>query len=255
VANGRIQHETPFEEIYIQPSAGDAGAALGSALRVWHEVLGNGPKGRHRMINAFVGPGYTDEEMRAALEEKGVEYERSGDVCGEAAKSLAAGKIICWFQGRMEYGPRALGNRSILADPRTAEMKDILNSRVKHREGFRPFAPAVPAERAGEYFDTRGASAPFMLKVFAVHESKRDVIPAVTHVDGTARVQTVSREENERYYDVITKFGEITGVPVILNTSFNVRGEPIVTTPADAVRCFLGTDIDEMFLGDYIVRK
>jgi carbamoyltransferase len=134
-------------------------------------------------------------------------------------------------------------------------MKDVLNARIKHREGFRPFAPAIPAERAEEYFETGGAYAPFMLKVFSVRPDKRDVIPAVTHVDGTARVQTVRREENERYYDLITAFGEITGVPVVLNTSFNVRGEPIVTTPADAVRCFLGTDIDELVLGNYVVSK
>jgi carbamoyltransferase len=155
----------------------------------------------------------------------------------------------------MEYGPRALGNRSILADPRPPEMKDILNARVKHREGFRPFAPAVPVERADEFFEIGGADAPFMLKVFPVRPEKRDVIPSITHVDGTARVQTVRREENPRYYDLITALGEITGVPVVLNTSFNVRGEPIVNTPADAVRCFLGTDIDALFLGDLLLEK
>jgi carbamoyltransferase len=153
----------------------------------------------------------------------------------------------------MEYGPRALGNRSILADPRPPEMKDILNARVKHREGFRPFAPAVLEEVADEWFETGGYTAPYMLKVFAVRPEKRSELPAVTHVDGTGRVQTVNRDQNARYYDLIRAFGERTGVPVVLNTSFNVRGEPIVCTPRDAVRCFLSTEIDTLFLGDYVV--
>jgi carbamoyltransferase len=155
----------------------------------------------------------------------------------------------------MEYGPRALGNRSILADPRSPDTKDILNARIKHREAFRPFAPAIPADRAEEYFETGGAEAPFMLKVFPVRPEKRGVIPSVTHVDGTARVQTVRREANPRYHDLIVEFGEITGVPVVLNTSFNVRGEPIVNTPADAVRCFKGTNLDALILGDFLLVK
>ena len=255
VANGRLQRETPFEEIFIQPSAGDAGAALGAALRVWHDVLGNGAKGRWRMVNACLGPEYGEEEMRAALTEAGLAFRKVEDAPAEAARRLAEGKILGWYQGRMEYGPRALGNRSILADPRNPETKDILNARVKHREGFRPFAPAVPAERAEEFFETGGAEAPYMLKVFDVRPEKRDVIPSITHVDGSARVQTVRREQNERYYDLITKFGEITGVPVVLNTSFNVRGEPIVNTPKEAVECYLGTEMDGLILGDLLTEK
>jgi carbamoyltransferase len=255
VANGRLVRETPFKEIFVQPSAGDAGAALGSALRVWHEVLGKGQEGRWTMVNACLGPGYPEERLLSALEAAGVEYRRCEDAPKEAAALIAEGRIITWYQGRMEYGPRALGNRSILADPRNPETKDILNARVKHREGFRPFAPAVLAERANEFFECGDAEAPYMLKVFDVRPEKRDVIPSVTHVDGSARVQTVRREQNQRYYDVIHAFGELTGVPVILNTSFNVRGEPIVNTPEQAIACFLGTDIDALFLGDYLITK
>jgi carbamoyltransferase len=253
VANGRLQNETPFEEIFVQPSAGDAGAALGSALRVWHEVLGRRGEGRHRMNEAYLGPSYPEEEMQAALESAGLAFRRSEDVAREAAERLARGEILGWFQGRMEYGPRALGNRSILADPRPEGMKDRLNARVKHREGFRPFAPAVLEEACGDWFATGGASAPFMLKVFPVRDDRLGRLPAVTHVDGSARVQTVRRDQNARYYDVIRHFGELTGVPVILNTSFNVRGEPIVCTPADAVACYLSTDLDTLVLGDFVV--
>jgi carbamoyltransferase len=255
VANGRIQRETPFTDIFVQPSAGDAGAALGAALRVWHEILGRGDEGRYRMENAYQGPEFTEEEMVAALEEREVEWVRTENAPAEAAKRLADGEILGWYQGKMEYGPRALGNRSILADPRKAETKDVVNARVKHREPFRPFAPAVTVEAAPEYFETGGAEAPFMLKVFDVVPEKRSVIPAVTHVDGSARVQTVRREANPRYYGIIEEFGKLTGVPVILNTSFNIRGEPIVCTPADAVACFLGTGIDTLFLGDLVATK
>ncbi|MHC4469484.1 MAG: carbamoyltransferase family protein [Planctomycetota bacterium] len=255
VANGRIQRETPFTDIFVQPSAGDAGAALGAALRVWHEILGRGDEGRFRMVNAFHGPEYSEEEMIAALEDHGLTWSRSENAPREAAERIARGEIIGWFQGKMEYGPRALGNRSILADARGPDTKDIVNARVKHREPFRPFAPAVTAEAAPEYFETGGAEAPFMLKVFPVREEKREVIPAVTHVDGSARVQTVRPEQNQRYYDIIRSFGEITGVPVILNTSFNIRGEPIVCTPADAVACYLGTGLDALILGDLVTAK
>jgi carbamoyltransferase len=255
VANGVISRQSSFEQIFVQPSAGDAGAALGAALRVWHEVLGHGTEGRHVMTNAYLGPSHPDEELRAAAESAGIPFHRSENVSGEAAEHLARGEILGWFQGRMEYGPRALGNRSILADPRNPEMKDILNARVKHREGFRPFAPAIIDERTDEFFMTNGARAPYMLKVFDVWPDKRDVIPSVTHVDGSARVQTVARDANPRYYDLIKAFGEKTGVPVVINTSFNIRSEPIVCTPADAVRCFLGTGIDTLFLGDYVLSK
>jgi len=255
VANGRIQRETPFREIFVQPAAGDSGAALGAALRLWHQYEVRGDRGRHVLSNAFLGPEFSEEDSRAALEARSLEFRRVGDAPAEAAERLARGEIVGWFQGAMEFGPRALGNRSILADPRRPETKDIVNARVKHREGFRPFAPAILAERAGEYFETGGAEAPYMLKVFDVRPEKRDVIPAVTHVDGSARVQTVRRSQNAPYYDVIKAFGEKTGVPVVLNTSFNVRGEPIVCTPAHAVDCFLGTGIDTLFLGSLMTEK
>lgn len=255
VANGRIQRETPFKEIFVQPSAGDAGAALGAALRVWHEVLKKGGEGRHRMEHAFLGPEFDEDRMRSALEQAGVEYRKVDDPCAEAAERLAQGEMLGWFQGRMEYGPRALGNRSILADPRKESTKDALNARVKHREGFRPFAPAVIVEETDNWFETNGATAPFMLKVFDVRPEKRSQLGAVTHVDGSARVQTVSRDQNPRYYDVIRRFGEITGVPIVLNTSFNIRGEPIVHAPENAVACFLGTELDTLFLGDFVVEK
>ncbi len=255
VANGRIQRETPFEEIFVQPSAGDAGAALGAALRVWHEVLDRGSAGRHRMEHAYLGPEFPPERMRAALLGKGLSPRTSEDVSREAAERLARGEILGWYQGRMEYGPRALGNRSILADPRRVEMKDILNARVKHREGFRPFAPLVTAEAAPDFFETGGREAPFMLRVFRVRPEKRELIPAVVHVDGTARVQTLRRSQNPRAYDLVARFGRLTGVPVVLNTSFNVRGEPIVCTPEDAVACYLGTGLDTLVLGDLVVSK
>jgi carbamoyltransferase len=255
VANGRLVRETPFEEIFVQPSAGDAGAALGAALRVWHEVLGNGQTGRWIMPNACLGPEYPADAAEKALEGSGLEWRKCEDAPREAAQLVSEGKIIGWYQGRMEYGPRALGNRSIIADPRDPKTKDIVNARVKFREGFRPFAPAVLAERAHEFFDCGDAEAPYMLKVFDVKEDKRDVIPSVTHVDGSARVQTVRREQNERYYDLIKAFGEITGVPVVLNTSFNVRGEPIVNEPQQAVDCFKGADMDALFLGDFVALK
>ncbi len=255
VANGRLVRETPFKEIFVQPSAGDAGASLGAALRVWHEVLGKGQEGRWTMKNACLGPEYTAEEYRSALEGSGLDFHESGDAPREAAERIARGEIIGWYQGRMEYGPRALGNRSILADPRNPKTKDIVNARVKFREGFRPFAPAVLAERAAEFFECGNAEAPYMLKVFDVIPEKRAVIPSVTHVDGSARVQTVRREQNERYYDIIRAFGELTGVPVVLNTSFNVRGEPIVNTPQQAVHCFQGADMDALILGDYVALK
>jgi carbamoyltransferase len=255
VANGRLVRETPFREIFVQPSAGDAGAALGAALRVWHEVLGRGQEGRWTMVNACLGPAYPPEDLLYALEASGLSFRKSENAPREAAERIARGEIIGWYQGRMEYGPRALGNRSILADPRNPQTKDILNARVKFREAFRPFAPAVLADRAAEFFECGNAEAPYMLKVFAVVPGKRAVIPSVTHVDGSARVQTVRREQNERYYDVIKAFGDLTGVPVILNTSFNVRGEPIVNTPRQAVECFMGADMDALVLGDYVAVK
>ncbi len=250
--NGKILKETSCKQIFIQPAAGDAGTAIGSALYIYNGLLCK-PRS-FTMKHAYLGPEYIKNEIQLTLEKYKCKYTYYNEVEFEAAKLLAQGKIVGWFQGRMEFGPRALGNRSILADPRKAEMKDILNAKVKHREIFRPFAPATLDESFQEYFNTDDKS-PYMILVSDVKEDKHSVIPAVTHVDGTGRLQTVNREYNPKYWNLINQFGKITGVPVILNTSFNVKGEPIVCTPEDAVKCFLGTNIDYLVIGNYIVTK
>jgi carbamoyltransferase len=252
VMNGKIAASGIFDEIFIQPAAGDAGTGLGAAL--WIDAQQNPDSQPWVQTHASLGPEYADEEIVAALECYKLEFRREDDICQEAARLLSEGAILGWFQGRMEVGPRALGNRSILADPRSDEMKDILNRKVKHREPFRPFAPSVLADRAGDFFTTAQPS-PFMLLVCDVKPDKRDVVPAITHVDGTARVQTVERQANPRYYDMIEAFGNLTGVPMVLNTSFNVRGEPIVNSPEDAVKCFMGTGIDYLVIGDFVATK
>jgi carbamoyltransferase len=252
VMNGRILRESRFTDVFVQPMANDAGTSLGAALYVYHVKLGHPRVAPLRDI--YLGPEFASEDFEKALQRHPVRWHRSEDPAREVARLLADGKIIGWFQGRMEVGPRALGNRSILADPRRPEMKDVINARVKHREGFRPFAPSVLEEKAGEYFE-RSYTSPYMILNFEVRPEKRDVIPSVTHVDGTARVQTVARAVNPLYYRLIEEFEGLTGVPVLLNTSFNVRGEPIVYTPEDAIRCFLATDMDRLVLGDHIVEK
>ena len=263
VANGRILRETPFEELYIQPAAGDSGGAVGAALYAYHALLG---KARvFTMDHAYWGREYSHSETKAALEAQGVKYElvdHEDRLVDVVADELARGRVIGWHQGRFEWGPRALGNRSIIADPRRAEMKDIVNTKIKFREPFRPFAPSVLAEHADRYFDLRDGrdvwpedAAKFMLVVLPVAEDKRGTIPAVTHAGGTGRLQTVTRESNPRYYKLIERFNEATGVPVILNTSFNLRGEPIVTTPQNALATFYGSGIDTLVLGDFVVRK
>jgi carbamoyltransferase len=251
VMNGRILLETPFEEFFAQPAAADDGASLGSALEV-----SVGKYGRPRPKDGFTytGPEFTEAEMEQALVDAGVEYERMDDIAGHAAAKIADGKIIGWVQGRMECGPRALGNRSLLADPRHAESKERMNEKVKHREPFRPFAPSCLAERAGEYFVSDYPS-PVMLLVFDVLEHQRAAVPAITHVDGTARVQTVSRADNPLYYELISKFDALTGVPMLVNTSFNDNNEPIVCTPQDAIACYLKTDVDALALGPFWVEK
>jgi carbamoyltransferase len=251
VLNGRLLAETPFERIFIQPAAGDAGNALGAALRVWHHQMGR-PR-RWRMEHAYLGPGYEEADFKQALIGCGLPVRRVGNPAAEAAGLLAESKIIGWFQGRAEVGPRALGARSILADPRRPETKDLLNAEVKHREGFRPFAPSVLHEKGAEYFDGYHPS-PFMLLVLPVALDKRGVIPAVTHVDGTGRLQTVD-QANGLFYRLIKEFEQRTGVPVVLNTSFNVAGEPIVNRPSEAVSDFLHTGINALFLGPYLVEK
>ncbi|MFN8522502.1 MAG: carbamoyltransferase N-terminal domain-containing protein [Chloroflexota bacterium] len=263
VANGRILRETDFEELYIQPAAGDAGGALGAALYAYHALMGK-PR-TFTMDHAYWGRGYSPDEIRTALDARGVTYdlvENEDRLCETVAGELASGRVIGWYQDRFEWGPRALGNRSIIADPRRDEMKDIVNTKIKFREPFRPFAPSVLADRAGEYFDLTGGRnawpkdpAKFMLVVLPVAEDKREAIPAVTHAGGTGRLQTVTPEGNRRYHKLISSFGDQTGVPVILNTSFNLRGEPIVTTPANALNTFYRSGIDTLVLGDFIVRK
>jgi carbamoyltransferase len=258
VANGRIFERTPFERVYVQPAAGDAGLAVGAAYFIHHQILRR-PRS-FVMGHAFWGPEFSPERIRAAvaasrLAESGMEIvERPvEEIAREAAKEIAAGRILGWFQGRAEWGPRALGNRSIVADPRRAEMKDILNQRIKHREIFRPFAPSILEESTAEYFE-KSYPSPFMTLAYSVRPEKRSVIPAPTHVDGTGRLQTVNREANPRYWRLIREFANLTGVPVVLNTSFN-DNEPIVCRPEEAIDCFLRTKMDALVLGDILIRK
>lgn len=255
--NGAIARSGLFDDIFVQPAAGDEGGGLGAALQAWHDTR-NGDSSRGALRHVYHGPRFDDEDILAALlaQRDRLQWTRSAGVEEETAAALAAGAVVGWFQGRMEFGPRALGNRSILADPRPADMKDRINEKVKHREGFRPFAPAVPEEDAARYFDMTGLrTSPFMLFVVPVHEDFRPKIPAVTHVDGTARVQTVSRDSNPFFWNLLRAFERRSGLPVLLNTSFNVMHEPIVCTPADAIRCFLHTDIDMLVLGDFVVHR
>lgn len=257
VTNERVFRSSRFEEIYVMPNAGDLGQALAGAL--WAErALANGSARSLRDTDGL-GPLYREADIEQALSERGlpkaaIAVHRLEQPAEAAARLVAQGHIVGWFQGGSEFGPRSLGYRSILADPRDPGMKDRLNERVKHRESFRPFAPAVLAERAGEFFELEGES-PFMLRVVDVHPSMREVIPSVTHVDGTARVQTVSHTGHPGFYALIAAFDRITGVPVVLNTSFNVAGKPIVETPGDALDCFLSTEIDALFLHDFLVSK
>jgi carbamoyltransferase len=258
VANGKICDSTPFEQVYVQPAAGDAGLAVGAAYYVWHQKLGK-PRS-FVMDHAYWGPRFSAAEIRAALEASGIAREGyivaelpEQELARQAAAIIADGKILGWFQGRAEWGPRALGNRSIVADPRRADMKDILNRRIKHREIFRPFAPSILAEATGEWF-AKSHPSPFMTLAYAVRPEKRGLIPAPTHVDGTGRLQTVTREANPRYHALISAFRDLTGVPVVLNTSFN-DNEPIVCRPEEAIDCFLRTKMDALVLGDFLVTR
>jgi carbamoyltransferase len=251
VMNARLLAETPFEHIFIQPAAGDAGNALGAALHVWHQSMGR-PR-EWRMTHANLGPEWAEGDCKEVLTSRKLPFREVSDPAAEAAELLAQSKIVGWFQGRAEVGPRALGARSILADPRRAEMKDIVNAEVKHREGFRPFAPSVLDERGPEYFEGYYPN-PFMLLVLPITKDKQHVIPAVTHVDGTGRLQTVTKD-TPLYHRLIEEFDRRTGVPVVLNTSFNLRGEPIVHRPEEALTDYLNTGMDALFLGPYLVQK
>ncbi len=259
VANGRIMRETPFENVFIQPAAGDAGGAVGAALYAYHVIFGH-PR-RFTMEHAYWGAEYSEAEMAQAIEASGFEYERFDDdekLLDRAVDALVNRKVIGWYQGRFEWGPRALGNRSILADPRWEEMKEIVNTKIKFREPFRPFAPVVIEERAHEYFSTPNLDVQYppryMLMVSGIHEDKQDKIQAVNH-NGTGRLQSVRKEWNPRYHRIIEKFGEATGVPVLLNTSYNLRGEPIVNTPEEALNTFRASDIDQLVMGPFLVKK
>lgn len=278
VANGRLLREGPFKDIWIQPAAGDAGGALGAALSVWYEYLGHERKAESgdSMSGSYLGPRFTDEQIQHYLDSVNAKYVRLDDseLMPQLADILSQENVVGWFQGRMEFGPRALGGRSILGDPRSQAMQSVMNLKIKYRESFRPFAPSVLAERVSDYFEIDRAS-PYMLLVAPVSEQirikmtveqenlfgidklniPRSQIPAITHVDYSARVQTVHQETNPRYYDLLQHFEQYTGCPVIVNTSFNVRGEPIVCTPEDAYRCFMRTEMDYLVLENFLLAK
>ena len=259
VANGKIRSHTPFRDVFIQPAASDNGTALGAALYAWHQVLGN-PRS-FVMEHGYWGTAYPDANVSSALamrndsewEYESSEYASEAELCAETARLIAQGSVVGWFQGRMEWGARALGNRSILADPRRRDMRDLINTKIKFREKFRPFAPSVATEALHEYFED-AVPDPFMQQVYPVLPAKRELLAAITHVDGTGRLQTVTAETNPRYHRLIMEFAKLTGVPVLLNTSFN-ENEPIVDTPEQALDCFLRTRMDALVIGNTVVKR
>jgi carbamoyltransferase len=259
VANGKVRANTRFEDVYIQPASGDNGTALGAAYQIWNQVLGK-PRG-FVMAHAYWGTEYPHADVEGILSERASNpaefvvkhYADEDETCRETAKLIAAGNVIGWYQGKMEWGARALGNRSILADPRRADMRDLINAKIKFREKFRPFAPSILEESLDEYFE--GAAAdPFMQQVYPVRPEKRAILPAITHADCSGRLQTVSEATNRRYYKLIKQFAELTGVPVVLNTSFN-ENEPVVDTPAQALDCFLRTRMDVIVINNTSIRR
>jgi carbamoyltransferase len=258
VANGKIFDSTGFENVYVHPAAGDGGLSVGAAFHVWHQILA---KPRAFVMNhAYWGPGYSRDQTRRAIDTSAIAHQgysvaelSEPDLMRNTAQIVADGKILGWFQGRAEWGPRALGNRSIVADPRRPEMKEILNRRIKHREIFRPFAPSILAESTGDYFE-KSHPSPFMSLAYSVRPEMREKIPAPTHVDGTGRLQTVTREANPRYWQLIKAFENLTAVPVVLNTSFN-DNEPIVCRPEEALDCFLRTQMDALVLNDFLITR
>ena len=278
VANGRLLREGPFEELWIQPAAGDAGGALGCALATWHEYLDQ-PRScdtQDAMQGAYLGPAFTDAEARESLESVGAVYNtlEASELYSSVAELLAKGNVVGWFQGRMEFGPRALGARSIIGDPRNIEMQSVMNLKIKYRESFRPFAPAVLAERIADYFE-QAEDSPYMLLVANVREMLRKQVsveddqlfgidklnvlrselPAITHIDYSARIQSVHKETNPQFHALLSAFDQLTGCGVLVNTSFNVRGEPIVCTPLDAYRCFMRTEMDSLVIGNMVFAK
>jgi len=279
VANGKILNEKIFENIWVQPAAGDAGGALGAALALWHIDQKN-PRNINNeddMLGSYLGPEYSQTEIEMELKRLGARFKilSESEIINQTSRDLSAGNAIGWFQGRMEFGPRALGCRSILGDPRSPDMQKNLNLKVKYRESFRPFAPSILAEELNNWFDINSYS-PYMLMVSKVKKNKcipmtksdeklfgieklnvkRSEVPAITHVDYSARIQTVHEHTNKKYYKLLSKFKELTGCPILVNTSFNVRGEPIVNTPEDAFRCFMGTDLDNLAIGNcYLIKS
>ncbi|MEC7843349.1 MAG: carbamoyltransferase C-terminal domain-containing protein, partial [Candidatus Latescibacterota bacterium] len=278
VGNGRILRDGPFEKIWIQPAAGDAGGALGAAMSIWYRYLGNNREVdcRDSMQSSLLGPQYSDSHIERNLLAQGAvaTHLDEGEIIVKVAEILAEEKVVGWFQDRMEFGPRALGSRSILADPRSPKTQSVVNLKIKFRESFRPFAPSVLVDHVQDYFEL-DAESPYMLQVAPVKKDRRIImtdeeknlfgieklniprsdVPAVTHVDYSARVQTVSQEKNPRYYELIEEFYRITGCPLLVNTSFNVRGEPIVCTPEDAYRCFMRTEMDFLVIGNFLLNK
>jgi carbamoyltransferase len=263
VANGKVLERTPFRKLYVQSAGGDAGGAIGAAFATWHRLGGASARRHFVMDHAYWGPSATPEQIASAIAARRADFDAAGctieriadeaTLCKRTAEEIALGKVIGWFQGRLEWGPRALGNRSILGDPRRADMKDILNLKIKRRESFRPFAPSILRESVAEWFET-DADVPFMMQVFKIREARRKEIPAVTHVDGTGRLQTVTWAGNPRYARLIQSFRDITGVPMVLNTSFN-ENEPVVCRPEEAIDCFLRTRMDVLVLGDTLIRR
>ncbi|MGB8192329.1 MAG: carbamoyltransferase [Chitinophagaceae bacterium] len=255
VANGQVLRKGPFKKLYVQPAANDAGGAIGAAIMAHIELTGTRPL-TQKLKHVYLGPSYSSNEVATLLESTGLNYldlrDQSDELFRLTARRIAAGKVIGWFQGKMEFGPRSLGSRSILADPRNETMRDRINAMVKKREGFRPFAPAVRLSKAKEHFDLDHDS-PFMLETCQVISGMN--LPAITHVDGSARVQTVDDVTNKKFYSLLKAFDEFTGCPILLNTSFNVKGEPIVCTPEDALRCFITTDIDCLVINDFIIDR
>lgn len=275
VANGKVLRQSPFKRLYVQSAAGDAGGAIGAAIHAWHQLGRAAPEpaesalagdplaGRFVMDHAYLGPAATDQEIAALLEARRGEIIDAGcqiehitdeaELCRRTAEAVARGEVIGWFQGRMEWGPRALGNRSIVCDPRRNDMKDILNLKIKRRESFRPFAPSILKEHEAEWFEEDG-DVPFMMQVYQIREEKRPLIPAVTHVDGSGRLQSVYKATNPRYWQLIESFRALTDVPMVLNTSFN-ENEPVVCRPSEALDCFLRTNMDVLVLGNYIITR
>ena len=263
VANGKIFERSPFKKVYVQSAGGDAGGAIGAAFATWHKVGGDKAKRHFVMDHAYWGPSATPQQISSAIAERQADFDAAGctiehmddeaALCTRTAQAISEGKVIGWFQGRLEWGPRALGNRSILGDPRRADMKDILNLKIKRRESFRPFAPSILREAVKDWFETDD-DVPFMMQVFKIKPDRRKQIPAVTHVDGSGRLQTVTRSANPRYWALISAFRDITGVPAVLNTSFN-ENEPVVCKAEEAIDCFLRTKMDVLVLGDTFITR